>query len=837
MCQNKDQKDICSLCENFSNIFNYLYNKKKIVIGLILVALVEFINMYLQSNPILPANIIHNIIYSALLLIITSMIVISIYDINKRSKVEDIMEDELHKKDRLLECLANATSVLISSNNYPEAFSRALGILGMTMDVDRVYIFRNHLIPGTEDIDVSQVYEWCAENVKAEISNPQLQNISYKKMNILRWYDSLSKGRVINGLVKDFPESEQELLKPQGIISLLAVPILIDGIFWGFIGFDDCHRERLWSKIEETILLAAAANFGNVIKRKQAEEDLQQALQNDFRQTVQNLQNLVYKVKKNENGMYYFTLFEGKLARELGLSTDYVFEKNPFQVFPHSMAEYLNIYFEKAFNGLNYSFELEYIDKYFLTALSPVFENDIVVEVVGSVIDITEHKEAEEQIRHMSYYDSLTGLPNRLLFSDRVNIAISHAHRCNLKMAVMFLDLDRFKNINDTLGHFTGDILLQEVSVRLKNCVRVDDTVTRLGGDEFAILLPEINHEENVINIARKILEAFKQPFRIKEHEFFITTSIGISIYPLDAQDLDTLVKNADIAMYRAKENGKNNYQFYTLTMNERALEKLVIENNLRRALEKNEFFLNYQPLVDFQTGKITGCEALIRWHHPDLGVIPPGDFISLAEETGLIVPIGEWVLYTACLQLKSWHNAGYPHLRISVNISARQFQKSDLVETIVKILKKTDLNPSFINLEITENNIMQNTQKNLETINKLKSLGVKICIDDFGTGFSSLSYLKLFEVDALKIDKSFINDIVKNSNDKLITSAIINMAHSLNLKVIAEGVETLEQFNYLKQQNCNTMQGYYFSKPVSAYEIEKMLTDKEKRQTAPLLQ
>jgi len=439
--------------------------------------------------------------------------------------------------------------------------------------------------------------------------------------------------------------------------------------------------------------------------------------------------------------------------------------------------------------------------------------------------DITERQRYEETIRHQAFHDAMTGLPNRLLFKDRLDLAMAHARRNKQMLAVLFLDLDRFKLINDTLGHDLGDQLLQSVAIRIKECVREDDTVARLGGDEFTLLLPEIIKEESAAKVAHKILEAIRQPLDIGNHELYITASIGIVFYPNDGKDVETLLKNADTAMYRAKEKGRNNYQLYTPVMNAKAFERLVIENSLRRALERNEFILYYQPKFSISTRQIVGVEALLRWQTPDKGLIQPGEFIPIAEETGLIVPIGEWVLNAACAQNKAWQEAGLPHVRVAVNISARQFQLQNFVDTVTKVLEKTGLDPKWLELEITETVAMQNAEFTIKMLLELNEMGIHLSIDDFGTGYSSLSYLKRFPINKLKIDKSFVSEIGVGQNDKAkIASTIIILGQSLNLGVVAEGVETVEQLDFLKGHQCDEMQGYLLGKPTSADDFKKLL-------------
>ena len=461
-----------------------------------------------------------------------------------------------------------------------------------------------------------------------------------------------------------------------------------------------------------------------------------------------------------------------------------------------------------------------------------VLENGSLIEgtdgkpslIEGTVIDITERKRAEEQVKHLAFHDSLTGLPNRLLFNDRLRVAMVHANRYREKLAVLFLDIDRFKVINDSLGHPIGDELLRRIAERVGGCIRQEDTIARLGGDEFTVLLPGIAKEEDAATIAQKILEAVRLPFFIEHRELFITTSIGVTLFPEDGADPESLVRNADTAMYRAKEQGRDNAQLYAPAMNTKALERLSLEGRLRQALQNRELVVHYQPLIDLATGRIRGAEALLRWQHPELGLVAPAEFIAIAEVSGLIVPIGQWVLRTACAQARAWQLKGHPKFSIAVNLSARQFQQADLVFQVTEALHEADLPAASLDLEITESNAMQNAELSISTLQVLKNLGVSLSMDDFGTGYSSLNYLKRFPIDRIKIDQSFVRDVTRDPDDAAIASAIIAMAHSLKLTAVAEGVETEAQLEFLRAQQCDEMQGYLFSAPVPASEFEELL-------------
>jgi len=443
---------------------------------------------------------------------------------------------------------------------------------------------------------------------------------------------------------------------------------------------------------------------------------------------------------------------------------------------------------------------------------------------IGVFSDISERKAAEERAAYVVLHDFLTNLPNGLLLQDRLVQAISLAGRENRKVAVMCLDLDHFKAINDLLGHLVGDKLLQEVARRISSVGRASDTVSRRGGDEFVIMLPDLETVDNAAVIAVKLLEAISGLCTIDGNKIEITTSIGISMFPEDGCDGGRLIKYADAAMYHAKKNGRNNYQFFTNEMNQLALERISIEQKLRYAVERKEFCLHYQPQVDLRCGRIIGVEALLRWNNPEMGMISPGYFIPIAEETGLIIPIGEWVLREACRQNSEWRMLGLPEITVAVNLSAVQFRQNNLGEMIKAILHEHNLDPSGLELEITEGAVMHNAEASIALLLELKAMGLQLAVDDFGTGYSSLNYLKRFPIDKLKIDQSFVRDITVDSDDAVIVSTIINMARTLKLKVIAEGVETAEQLFFLKHQECDEMQGYYFSKPMPPEKIISLL-------------
>ena len=443
---------------------------------------------------------------------------------------------------------------------------------------------------------------------------------------------------------------------------------------------------------------------------------------------------------------------------------------------------------------------------------------------LGMIIDITALKQNEQRLLQMANYDMLTGLPNRSLMYDRLKQALSVSRRYGHSVAVMLLDIDRFKEVNDTLGHHVGDRLLTETAGRLMGCVRESDTIARMGGDEFLVILPEVGHPTNAAHLAQKFLEALSKPFALEGHDVYVSGSIGITLYPSDSDDMNMLIKNADTAMYHAKAQGKNNFKFFTEGINRSTVERFKLESRFRRALDKLEFHLNYQPKVDLTSGRICGMEALLRWYHPEQGSINPSLFIPLAEETGLVVPLGEWVLREACRQNRAWQDEGLPPLKVSVNLSARHFHRKNLLQMIVGILRETKLDPRYLMIEITESTIIQNVEETIKTLKKLRRIGIGVSIDDFGTGFSSLNYLNRFSLDELKIDKSFVTDIANNADSRKVVTAVIALAHNLNLSVVAEGVEKEDQVGFLKKSNCDAVQGYYFSVPLSSEDFRKMV-------------
>ena len=536
-----------------------------------------------------------------------------------------------------------------------------------------------------------------------------------------------------------------------------------------------------------------------------------------------------------QDAQFRFTMITGGFTEKSGVAVQGLLGKTRWEYTPGLLdsdagREHLaRMQAHEAFANLEY----QVVDdggatRWFCINGQPVFDDQgLLAGYRGTGSDITERKLTEQRVHHVAQHDVLTGLPNRSLLQDRLEQAIAFASRSGRPAWVMLIDLDRFKFVNDSMGHKAGDVLLVTVAARLRSSLRDSDTVARLSGDEFVVILNEHSDEPLSPAMVQRVMDGVAQPVILGTKEFFVTCSIGVAVYPCEGTSSDNLIEHADIAMYRTKKLGRNNFQFYTPAMNEESRERVRIESALRNALERDEFVLHYQPQVDLKSGEIVGMEALIRWNHPELGMVAPGRFVGVAEETGLIVPIGAWVMRTACAQNKAWQDAGYPRLRVAVNLSARQFGASDLLPSLEAALADTGLDPACLEIELTESLFMSDVTPAVELLHRMKALGVNLSIDDFGTGYSSFSYLSRFPIDVLKIDRSFVADITHDANDAAIVTSIIALAHNLKLAVIAEGVETLEQLDYLRSRGCDEMQGYYFSKPLPAAEFEQLLRER----------
>lgn len=640
----------------------------------------------------------------------------------------------------------------------------------------------------------------------------------------LRTNDSV----IVSDLSSESRFKGSKLLIDHGVVSCMSVVIQgHDGPYGIFGVHTRVHRD--FDKEDITFMRNAANILAEVVERRRVEGDIIKS-EARFRNLVETTTDWIWEV--NEHAVY--TYASPRIKDILGYLPAEIIGKTPFDLMPPDEAERVAASYKILAKERSSIVAMENINRHkdgHLVILEtngvPIYdENGDFQGYRGIDRDITDRKKNEQDLEQLAHYDYLTGLPNRALFFDRLQQSLARAPWHDRKVAVMFLDLDRFKIINDTLGHDTGDQLLAEVATRLSGIVRDGDTVARLGGDEFAIILDDVAESGDMPRIAQSIHAALEKPVRVKEQELYVTTSIGISCYPDDGDDPKLLVTRADIAMYYAKAQGRNNYQFYSKTMDSMSADHLYMETQLRHALEGEEYLIHYQPKLDLASGHICGMEALVRWMPPDEDLVSPDKFIPLLEDTGLIIPVGEWILNTACRQTRLWQEAGFSDLSVSVNLSARQFKQGGLEEMVMRVLQETGLDPRYLELEITESILMDDTEKTINILESLHDEGIRIVIDDFGTGYSSLSYLKQFPISTLKIDRSFIIGVTDNEEDSTLTQAIIAMAHSLNIRVVAEGVENEEQKAFLRKTHCDEVQGYHYSKPLAAEEMEKFLQD-----------
>lgn len=614
--------------------------------------------------------------------------------------------------------------------------------------------------------------------------------------------------------------AERRFLIARKVNSVVVIPIFTGGRSAGFLSFSTTRSPKRWSLEDIALFTITGEMLTSALERKNAELALRGS-EDKFRELFNNANDAIFLFGISQEGVIgKFVEVNDRACHKTGFTRAELLQMTPYDMAApedindmpklfKKLVEQGHVTYEKASvskDGYKIPFEVN----------SHVFTWNGQKMAQAIARDVSERKRAEETIRRQAYYDILTNLPNRTLFKDRLEQAMKTAHRNKQPLCVMMLDLDRFKTINETLGHQIGDKLLIGVADRLLSILADNGTIARFGGDEFTLLLPQVNQVEEATQHAQRIIETLASPFKLDGHELHVTTSIGMAFYPADGENPEVLLKNSETAMYRAKEQGRNNFQLYASIMNVSAFKQLLMENSLRRALEKQEFVVYLQPQIDLITRRMVGAEALVRWQHPDLGLVFPTEFIGLAEETGLIVPIGDWVLERVCKLGQQWKLKGLPSVCISVNLSARQFQQRNLVSRIAQILDSTGLDPDYLGLEITESIAMKNADFTISALNELKKMGVHFSLDDFGTGYSSLSYLKRFPMETLKIDRSFVRDITTDPNDAAIVQAVIALAHSLKLKVVAEGVETEGQLTFLQNHGCDQVQGYYFSHPLS---------------------
>ena len=855
----------------------------------------------------------------------------------------------LAQRDALLELAALIATRLLGEPDPGMVIATCFAQLGQASGVDRIYLFENRVCPRTGELLMSQRHEWCADSATVQIDNPDLQDLPYDGGGFERWRQVLAENRLLSGRIRDFPESERAILEPQGILSILVVPINVHGEFWGFIGFDDCREGREWASVERNILQNIAGNIGEAIARQRAETASQES-EERFRRLADNMRDLVCQIDTAGIVQYVSPSYRSVLGHEpsalLGRSIfasvhpddrpaaiaisrrsmtageagtmelrlrsaddrflwmeavgNPVFDADgrvcgavissrditerkrseaelrlAARVFENSREAIVITDVDSRIVSVNRSFTditgytaEEAVgqtprllasgrhDRDFFQAMWHALvteghwqgeiwnrrkNGDVYPEwlgvtavsdaggrlthYVGIFSDLSERKESAEKIEFLAHHDPLTALPNRILLHDRLDRALALAERQQTKVALLVLDIDRFKLVNDSLGHELGDQLLQAVAVRLHERVRETDTVSRQGSDEFLVLLPDTGIEGAERVVANLLKCVGGEPFRIAAHELAVTASVGVSLYPAHGRDGDTLVKHANTALEYAKNGGGNAHRFFTASMNVNTLERLHLETSLRLALDKGQFLLHYQPQASLSCGKIVGAEALLRWQHPEWGLLAPGRFIPVAEDSGLIVPIGEWVLREACRQACAWQDAGLARITVAVNLSALQFKRTDLLATVTRALAESGLAPECLELELTESILIQDVDSALRVVREMRDMGLKLSIDDFGTGYSSLSYLQKLAVDKLKIDRSFVQGLNGDEGDSAaIVRAIIQLAHNLKLLTVAEGVETPEQLNFLRDHDCDEVQGYYLGRPLPADQFAALL-------------
>ncbi|GAA5417604.1 hypothetical protein Pryu01_02678 [Paraliobacillus ryukyuensis] len=578
------------------------------------------------------------------------------------------------------------------------------------------------------------------------------------------------------------------------------------------------HRTKL-VRMTDSLFVSFRIDINDV---KNEESRVIEALNDDYAKVLQQLMNLVFRVQKNkQTGKYYFVLIEGKLSKKLNINSETIYNQSLDSLVEGEELACLISEIDKVFSGEEVVFKHRHGAHLLYSLVSPIVENGEVIEAVGSSVDITSLEEAEQRVKHLAFFDSLTDLPNRTKLREDLKIGVEKANDTQ-PFAILYCDIDRLKYINDTLGEYIGDQVIQVIAKRLKETLPTNSQLYRFGGDEFVVVIN--GSKAHADRVSEATLNKIKQPINIHGNEFFVTCSIGISFYGEDGVDAEGLMNHASIAVHYCKMTGRNNRLFYSPKMNNMYNDILFMEGELRKALYNDEFELFYQPQLDVATGEVTGLEALIRWPHKEKGNIPPSDFIPLAEETGLIVQLGEWVIKKACRQHVEWVDKGHNPIKIAVNVSAVELQRYDFADKVATIIEETNMNPTYLEIEITENSVMQNTEDCIQTMKALQKMGVSLSIDDFGTGYSSFGYLRKFPINYLKIDQSFVKNALEESSSAEIIKAMIQLAHTFGLKVVAEGVEEQPILDLLQQQQCDYYQGYFFSKPIPSNDLEKLL-------------
>jgi diguanylate cyclase (GGDEF)-like protein/PAS domain S-box-containing protein len=743
-------------------------------------------------------------------------------DITERKMAESHLRD----RSAILDALISCDWLLHSSESWHTVAATVLQQLCLALRFTRATILKNTEINHGDALNVVEstnakiLYRWSVPGFSN--SDNALEAIDFNDVRLKRWKDALQHGDPVFGDIRDLPSSERQILEQNDTQSIAIVPLFSDHVWWGNIIIERCHDLIKTTPQELGSLMAIGRSLGVAIQREHTGKRLHQAkiafdsASEGILITNEKLRIVAINKGFSEITGYSETEVLGSSPKILQSGThDESFYKKMWRTLKKEgrwHGEVLN----KRKSGEPY---------YEWLTITAVKDNaGKVVNYVGVFADITDVKRSQNRLHELVNHDPLTGLPNRRLLNELLEHSIKRAERDNHKIALLFIDLDRFKAVNDSLGHQVGDKLLLEASRRISLSMRDSDVVARLGGDEFVVMMDMISNPSDAALVAKKIIHALQIEFDIDGNEIYISASIGISIFPKDCEDVEGLIKAADIAMYQVKNKGKNSHCFYSDELSKNAVERFTLEGQLRHALERKQFEVYYQPQISLLTGEIIGAEALIRWNHPKLGLVSPAKFIPLAEETGLIVQIGEWVLREAAQQAVRWHKEGHAIQWISVNVSGVQIMRSNFADTVYGILMETDCNPYMLELEITESTVMQNTEYVIDTFNRIKLLGLRLAIDDFGTGYSSLSNLKRLPLDKIKIDQSFVRGLPEDLDDAAIANAIYAMARSLGFSVIAEGVETRAQAAFLSAMGCEEAQGYLYSKPVTTAEFSKLL-------------
>jgi len=733
--------------------------------------------------------------------------------------------DAVRQREASLEMSARAALTLLAEDDPSLALRSVLEHVGRHIGGDSTYVFELHPHPGSGRLAASVRERWEGETVVDPLPESAFTDLSIEDIHLERWLERLSRGEAIACDIADLPEDERAFFDGKRVTSLMVLPLFCHGRLWGCIGIETQDRRRSWSASDVSVLRIVAAGVSAALERKKALESLRRAAA-----VFESTRDGVVVIDPAGNVLAVNRAYceitgygeEALIGRRAALMSPELLPPEVFEAQQAALREHGHWQGEVALRRRSGETSSQWVS---ISAVRD--ETGRAQQYVGVMTDISQIKRSEAELERLAHFDPLTGLPNRVLVRLRLEHAIEQARRKGHGLAVLFIDLDRFKDVNDSFGHPVGDELLVMIAARLKGRVRGEDTLARLGGDEFLMVMEAVHAPDEAAVVARALIQLLEEPFALSGgHEVYVGLSVGISCYPEDAQTATELVQHADAALYSAKAEGRSTYRFFTAELSRAAQQRVELETRMRRALDRGEFELHYQPQVCLGTGRIVGCEALLRWRDPERGLVLPGEFIPVAEENGLIVPLGEWVLRHACEQARRWDGQGRPPLTIAVNLSGRQLWQTDLPGRLAEIIRESGLPPERLELELTESTLMGHEVMAGERLRALKELGVTLAIDDFGTGYSSLAYLKRFPIDVLKIDREFVRDVPHDAGDMEIAAAIVAMARTLRMRVVAEGVETSEQIDFLRTQSCDLCQGFYFSPPLDAEAFAGLLDD-----------